>query len=184
MASQKNKGILSYLKWGESYTSLILGIVIVVIIGILIISFTRNSRNGETSSTKDEATQTSEEETLSTYTVKAGDDLWSISNEIYKSGYNWVDIAKANNLTDPGVIHTGNKLKIPDVKPIVVMDETKESVANPIISDKYTVKEGDNLWDISERAYGDGFRYVDIVKANNIENPNVIFVSVVLKIPR
>ena len=48
----------------------------------------------------------------------------------------------------------------------------------------YVVKEGDHLWDISVRAYGDGFRWVDIVSANNLSNPNTLVTGMVLKIPR
>jgi nucleoid-associated protein YgaU len=48
-----------------------------------------------------------------TYTVKAGDDLWDVAVAVYKDGYRWSEIAKANNLTNPNVIHSGNVLNIP-----------------------------------------------------------------------
>ncbi len=49
------------------------------------------------------------------YIVKAGDSLWYISEEIYESGYNWPDIAKANKLANPDYIEIGQKLVIPVV---------------------------------------------------------------------
>ena len=36
------------------------------------------------------------------YTVKKGDSLWKIAEVNYGSGYNWVDISKANKLINPG----------------------------------------------------------------------------------
>lgn len=50
------------------------------------------------------------------YIVKAGDNLWHISEEIYESGYNWVDIASVNRLPDPDFIDIGQKLVIPIVR--------------------------------------------------------------------
>ncbi|WP_144122349.1 LysM peptidoglycan-binding domain-containing protein [Catellatospora sichuanensis] len=47
----------------------------------------------------------------------------------------------------------------------------------------YKVKSGDTLWDIAAQYYGDGRQYMKIAKANNIANPNMINVGVVLKIP-
>ncbi len=124
-----------------------------------------------------------------TYTVTEGDDLWNISEKLYKSGYSWVDIAKANNLANPSVIHAGVKLTIPDVKPKIIATEKQEKVsevqsANAIKGDSYTVVSGDNLWNIAVRAYGDGFRYVEIAKTNNVTNPDLIFSGNKLTIPR
>ena len=47
------------------------------------------------------------------YTVVPGDDLWNIAVKEYSNGYRWVDIAAANKLENPGVIHAGNVLKMP-----------------------------------------------------------------------
>ncbi len=50
------------------------------------------------------------------YIVKAGDSLWHISEEIYESGYNWVDIASINKLPNPDLIDIGQRLVIPVVR--------------------------------------------------------------------
>lgn len=53
-----------------------------------------------------------------------------------------------------------------------------------ITGDSYTVVKDDWLSKIAGRAYGDIMQYEKIAKANNISNPNVIEVGMVLKIPR
>lgn len=47
------------------------------------------------------------------YTVKPGDTLWAIAVATYNDGYRWVDIAKANSLQNPDIIHAGNKFILP-----------------------------------------------------------------------
>jgi len=51
--------------------------------------------------------------TESKYKVKTGDYLWKIALEAYGDGYQWVKIAKINNLSNPEIIHAGNALMIP-----------------------------------------------------------------------
>lgn len=54
----------------------------------------------------------------------------------------------------------------------------------PINSGRYhTVVKGDTLWKIAQRYYGNGSRYPEIAKANNISNPNIINVGQKLLIP-
>ncbi len=47
----------------------------------------------------------------------------------------------------------------------------------------YVVQPGDTLGTIAKRFFGDAGRYRDIAAANNIEDPNLIAVGAVLKIP-
>lgn len=53
-----------------------------------------------------------------------------------------------------------------------------------ITSDKYIVVHGDNLWTIAERAYGDGYKWVDIAEANNLDNPDIIHAGNEFTLPR
>ncbi len=48
-----------------------------------------------------------------TYTVVKGDYLWKIAVKEYGSGYKWVEIARANKLKNPNIIHAGNVLALP-----------------------------------------------------------------------
>jgi len=192
-------GIFSRLNFAESYTSLILGAIVALIIGIIFVSFAKVSRNLQTISTKEgpRIDEQSKSNTSSTYTIKPGDDLWSISENVYKDGYKWVEIAKVNKLENPGLIHVGNKLIIPTIAPTflqeksvvqnIKQDSQKQNVVmqnNSITTATYTIKPGDNLWDIAVRAYGDGFKWPEIAKANNLENPDLIFSDNLLQIPR
>jgi len=190
------EGETKKISWRDSYGSLLLGMVVVVVVGLIIFSFVKNKGNlQQTSSVKnnavsEEQADKSKSSLPKTYTVVAGDHLWSISEKFYKSGYNWVDIAKANNLANPSIVHAGVKLTIPDVKPkIITMVQQKEKASeapatNAIKGTSYTIVSGDNLWNIAVRAYSDGYRFVEIAKANKISNPDLIFSGNKLKIPR
>ncbi len=192
----KKKGFFSQIKWDESYVSLLIGFIVVVAIAGFGIFFAKSQKIVQTSSIQlnpsiqtqinkpeEKATNGSQK----TYTVKQGDNLWSISENFYKSGYNWVDIAKANNLENPGMILTGNKLTIPNVEAKIIAKESmsqNNSVGQSIAGNSYTIEKGDSLWNISVRAYGDGYSWTRIAQANSLTNPNLIFSGNVLKIPR
>jgi nucleoid-associated protein YgaU len=120
------------------------------------------------------------------YTVQKDDDLWSIAEKTYGSGYNWVDIASANNLKNPNLITEGQTLFLPNVYPKKPTTSLKQKPTNltPINSGEYTIAKGDNLWTIAVRAYSDGYRWVEIAKANGLTNPNLIFPNVKILIPR
>ena len=53
-----------------------------------------------------------------------------------------------------------------------------------ISSTSYIIVEGDTLWDISVRAYGDGYRWSEIAQANNIANADLIYTGNSLNLPR
>jgi nucleoid-associated protein YgaU len=179
---------LSQIKWGESYTSLFLGAVVVVVAFVLVFSLIKsgNLMKKQTTSTSTVVNeQTVQNSTPKTYTVKSGDYLWAIAEKIYGSGYNWVDLASANKLENPSILYAGTKLIVPDVKPkmVTVQNNPVES-PNPITGTSYTVVKGDYLWSIAVRAYGDGYKWTEIAKANALANPSMIFSGNVLKLPR
>jgi len=192
------KNILFKIRWDESYVSLAVGVIVVILVAVLGIMFVRSNRTGQTSSTNFNAPvefEKSEEEGASitdsmngekSYTVRAGDTLWSISEQFYKSGYNWVDVAKTNKLSNPNLIEAGKKLQIPNVKAreITVIEPQKQTQKRDISGNSYKVQEGDYLWNIALRAYGDGYSWVKIAKENKLVNPDIIYPNIVLKIPR
>ena len=51
--------------------------------------------------------------TGASYTVVHGDTLWSIAQRTYGNPYKWTEIAKANHLVHPNLIHRGNILNLP-----------------------------------------------------------------------
>lgn len=188
------KQTLKTLKLNESTVSVVLGALVVLVVGILVIRWF-GARKG----TGLISQQAAEESSLQTksgasqpgsvHTVAAGENLWTISQKYFSgSGYNWVDIAKANKLTNPGRILVGQKLTIPDVpvrQPKVVAEKPK--VTATITGDSYTTLKGDSLWKIAVSAYGDGYQWPKIYNANKAKigsNPSRLFVGIALSVPR
>lgn len=171
-------GLFSQVKWGESYTSLILGAIVVIVGALLIVTMLR-SYNNQKKQQSTSATQT-KTENVKTYTVKEGDSLWAVSQNLYGSGYNWVDLAKANNLSNPDMIESGTKLSVPSV----TVNKPSNQPSITVSGSTYKIAEGDSLWDIAVRAYGDGYKWVEISKTNNLANPDLIYTGNILKIPR
>lgn len=60
----------------------------------------------------------------------------------------------------------------------------EEDVAPQSLPGNYTVKEGDTLFAISEKYYGDGYKYIEVAQANNLPNPDQIDKGQVLKMPK
>lgn len=207
------KHFFSQFSLSESYVSLVLGVIVVMLASILLLAFLKNKNSAgkslqEISSDKIEQAREEAKVTQSeSYTVAYGETLWSIAEKIYKSGYNWVDIANANNLENPGAIEAGEKLTLPKVEVKAVLAEANQTVQqdtlvnndtavnsdssvnqvqsdNKITGSTYTVTKGDDLWNIAVRAYGDGYAWVKIADANNLTDPNLIFSGNSLTIPR
>jgi len=190
MNNENLKNFLKKIKLNESLISIILGTVVVIVVAILIFNYFKGIDKTEEMATDipTEEVQLVEEEGKiiplglpTTYTVEEGDHLWSIAEKFYTSGYNWIDIAKENNLVNPNVLLVGQELNIPKTEVIIIEAE----VTGPAITgNSYTVEENDNLWDIAVRAYGDGYQWVKIASENNLANPDFIYSGNILAIPR
>lgn len=197
IAPQKKESIFKKINFAESYTSLIFGAIVVLVLGIIFIAFAKVNHMQQTSSTKD-FMQIGDQDialsnTSSTYTVRVGDDLWSIAQDFYSDGYKWIEIAKLNNIDNPGELKEGTKLFLPKTNnqltptPTIKQNLTPtptELLTNSITGNTYTVIEGDCLWTIAVRAYGDGFRWIDIARENKLTNPDLIHPGNVFAIPR
>jgi len=200
MARKKTINIIKKVRSAESVISMILGILVVVVVGVLLFRYFRGvitkTKITQESEKAAEAQKIAEQNggnvPLPTkYTVQEGDNLWEISTKFYGYGFNWGDISRENKLSNPNQIEKGTELTIPDVpvkKPIgeSVQEEVKavtEGVPS-ITGGSYKVEKGDSLWEISVRAYQDGYKWTEIAKANNLDNPNIIHPGNVLTIPR
>lgn len=107
----------------------------------------------------------------SEYTIQPGDSLWNISVKTYGDGYEWTKIYEVNKLAlgnNPSLINSGTKINLPQM-------ETAKTV-------EYTVKKGDNLWNISASICGSGFVWTQIAADNQIGQPSLIFAGTVLKV--
>lgn len=152
----------------------------IVIVGVLVVNYFKDKK-GETI-----PALTTQTEVGSTHTVVAGETLWSIAEDNYGSGYNWVDIKSANSLTTD-TIEIGQELSIPQVSaktPTSTVSIEQTETLTSIDGGSYTVTKGDSLWSIAVRSYGDGYKWVDIAKANELVNPNIIHPGNVLTLPR
>ncbi len=133
--------------------------------------------------------------------------MWSIAEDAYGSGYNWTDIYSANKLSSDK-LEAGQKIEIPNVTAKLLTAEatpvatvkpeltptptstlvpstpapTKEATVNNDTS--YTVVRGDSLWNIAVKEYGNGYKWVEIARANKLKNPNIIHAGNVLTLPR
>lgn len=172
----------------ESYVSMVLGLLVVIVAALLIFNFLKTKRE-ERKPTEGEVipgeeTKAVEEVSLpTTHKVASGESLWTIAEKYFGSGYNWVDIARENSLPNPDYIKVEQELNIPKVEkrlPITAGASQEASISG----ETYTVVRGDNLWNIALRAYGDGFAWTKIAKANNLANPDLIHAGNVFSIPR
>lgn len=203
----KIKSLLKNIKMNESMLSMVLGVVTIFIVGLLVFNFYKQTGSEQISDLGESTTVDVNElvgevpvvtgddgerypASLSEkYTVVSGDHLWKIAEDNYGSGYNWVDIAKANDITTVGVVHVGQELMLPKVSVKVVdVDQvttmTKHEADDVINGSEYTVVTGDNLWSISVRAYQDGYKWSEVAMANNLVDANLIETGQVLSLPR
>ncbi len=175
----------------NKYPYILLGITVILIAYLMFSGFMTSRKNNimveQAKKTAQVQTQNQQYQSLNTYTVKEGDDLWHIAESKYGSGYNAYDIAAANNIKSPYVIIAGQELVVPSTTPKqpttgeIAPAMTKQVT---ITSAQYTVQHGDYLWKIAENAYGDGYAWVRIAQANHLVNPDLIFSGNVLTIPR
>lgn len=107
-----------------------------------------------------------------THTVAPGENLFRIG---LKYGMSWVPLAIYNNIPNANLIYTGQVIKIPGGQ-----TPPTQSAPEGATYTNYVVQRGDTVYKIS-RAFG--VSPEEIVKANGLMNPNLIYAGQVLKIP-
>lgn len=101
------------------------------------------------------------------YTIKAGDNLWNIAKDNLGQATKWTDIYKMNADVlgaNPELIRPGTTIQLPGAG-------QELNVAS------YTVKPGDNLFDIAKEQLGDSSKWGELYKANEGvigSNPSLI----------
>ncbi len=105
---------------------------------------------------------------MRTYTVQRGDTLSGIA---VRFAVAMSELMKLNNIADADAIYPGQQLRIPG---------STVAVPTPGQPRTYTVRTGDTLFSIATRF---GVTVWALQVANNISNPNAIYVGQELKIP-
>jgi nucleoid-associated protein YgaU len=128
-----------------------------------------------------------------TYVVRDNDSLWSIARKVYGNGAEWTKIVQANPGLTPGKLHTGMKLRIPDPGTVGSHSNARaagapaaaHSAATRQRPRSVTVQEGDTLYNIARKVYGDGEKWDVIYNANKdkLNNPDELPAGTQLTIP-
>ncbi|NMC35496.1 LysM peptidoglycan-binding domain-containing protein [Candidatus Beckwithbacteria bacterium] len=182
------KDFLKQISLNEATISTILGGLVVVIVALLIYNYVKQL--GTEAQISNTAASTSNEELIklqagsNTYKVQAGEGLWQIAEKEYGNGEFWTDIAQANLLDNPDFVEPGQILVLPQVDKSKFGQILSASSTQKLTSNTYTVQLGDDLYNISIKAYGTGERFMEIAQANNLASPDYLEVGQVLTIPR
>lgn len=135
-----------------------------------------------------QALQTRATVSTSSRTVKvaSGDTLIGLARKHLGDGGRWKELLAANRgkLDGPQDLRVGMELNLPASgsalasAPVTVRSRSAAAKT-------YTVRSGDNLYRIAEKALGDGDRWQDIYQANRdaLESPDSIRVGQTLKLP-
>jgi nucleoid-associated protein YgaU len=204
------KTFLKSLKLQESTISMIVGVIVILLVGFLAVRYVTKDKTGDVLPSIE--TQTEESDLPTIHQVEDGETLWSISEKYYGTGYNWIDIKEANELTNADEIEKDQELTIPNVTPRILAEANTMTVSptqeptdiperteeitetskpeetegieepNSQSSSTYTVKSGDSLWKIAQANLGDGNKWTEIAKNNDIKTPSIIRTGQELKL--
>ncbi len=121
-----------------------------------------------------------------TYSVQTGDSLWNIAEVQYHDGFMWETIAKANNISEPYIVYSNQKLTIPRIKTPAESGQISAIQTGKVTQTQstYVIKQGDSLWSIAQASYGDGNLWTRIAEANSLVDAATIHVDNTLIIPR
>lgn len=125
-----------------------------------------------------------------THKVTFGDSLAKLSVKYYDDVNLWPGIAKANDLKKPSLINPNSELKVPikEEAQKVKISDLRTTGRDKITGSTYTVDYGDTLFEIAQRAYDDGSKWILIDQTNKLgrlSNGNpLIHAGNVLVIPR
>lgn len=103
-------------------------------------------------------------ESYYTYVINPGDNLVRIAESFCTPVQKLIEL---NKLSNPNMIYVGQELKV----------RTAETLAKPVI---YTVQPSDTMSKIAQK---NGLTVTDIVKANKLQNPNILYIGQKIVIP-
>ncbi len=112
-----------------------------------------------------------------TYVVQPGDTLYSIALRFRTS---ITILAQLNRIANPNRLFVGQPILVPVLVTPPVITVVPPTASAPPVTRTYIVRPGDNLFRISLRF---GVPMSVLIRANNLGNPNLIFIGQVLIIP-
>jgi len=132
---------------------------------------------------------------IATHVVERGESLWGIAERRYGEGRLHEALAKFNDgvVGAGGIVRVGSKLKIPPKDVLLGKQSlargnreagTREESGADEAERTYTVQKGDTLGEIAQRELGSAKRWREIVRLNEVEDPDRVPVGTVLKLPR
>lgn len=114
------------------------------------------------------------------YVIQAGDSLGKISTKIYGTAQRWMELAQANNISDPRKIFPGDELSFE-----LIGDSAARfaKALSTVITKEVVVSHGDTLASLAKQVLGPKASWKQLYAYNKakISNPNRIFVGMRLK---
>lgn len=181
--SPLSKFLSGKINWQESYASLILGAIIVIILGLLVANFL--TRRGQQQIDGGEQVSQPTQQEIGTaggeYKTVAGDSLSAISQKFYQTEEFWPQLAQANKIANPNVLFVDLSLKIPAKSEV-------ESLRGQQVATTYNVASGETFFTIAEKVYRDGSKWPVLHQANGSQRlPNgnpLVFADSTIVVPR
>jgi nucleoid-associated protein YgaU len=178
MAKKAKKHFLS----ADTYISMALGLAVVLLVGAALFNILSKKTTSTNESSIDADSMRNSVPLI--HRIQENETLWNIAETYYQNGYHWIDIQKANNLTNPDELTVGQVITIPAMSQDEGdIDAIAASTDNKPIHESVTVSQGESLWSIALREYGNPYRWMDIANVNNLANPDIIHTGNVLRLP-
>ncbi len=124
-----------------------------------------------------------------TYTVKAGDNFWTIAQAVYGDGSYYKLIEQANPGVNPNNLRIGQELRLParsEGASPVRSQGGRNSSDSALGARQYRVQKNDSLHRIAQKLYGDGSRWQEIYQLNRQtigSDPAKLKLGMVLQLP-
>lgn len=124
-----------------------------------------------------------------TYTVKSGDNFWTIAQAVYGDGRHYTRIEQANPGVNSNRLRVGQELRLPALSESATAAPTtvsRSAGSSALGARQYRVQQNDSLHRIAQKLYGDGSRWEEIYNLNRQAigaDPGKLKLDMVLQLP-
>ena len=129
--------------------------------------------------------------------IRSGESLSSIAGKYFGDTSLSVELAAFNNITDPNLVSSGQKIRIPKKFDVLISGNQLPITGQPVEKTiapapqkpqyaTYTIKSGDMLSRLSQKLLGTSKRMHELIELNRdiIKNPDRLIPGTVIKVPR